>query len=106
MADGVLHYARSNGPFAGCDAAGPVLLGKEEQEGDGVPGNISEIGSDVGSGTKTFPDVPGCRGRIAKMRRLAGMEHCRGSAPIAAESIAGSRVSNVHKVSWGLVEEK
>ena len=100
MADGVFHRARLNGSFAGCDAAGPVLLSKEEQERNVVPGNILEIGLNGESGTKPFPDAPGCRGRIAPLRRLAGMERCRDSAPATFENIAGSWVSNVLEVSW------
>ncbi len=101
LADGVLHGARLDGPVAGWNAAGPEAVGKEEKDGDRVPGDVVEVRSDARAGTETLPYPPGRSGRVAAMLRLTGMERCCDSAPITAENISGWRVSKRHEVACG-----
>ena len=75
------------GPVAGCDAAGPVAVGEEEKDGDGVPGDIVVVSTDARADAKTLPSPPDRSGRVAAMHRLTGMERGCDSTPITAEII-------------------
>jgi hypothetical protein len=71
MADGVLHCLGSNGPIAGCNTTGPVLVGKEEQDMDGVTWDILQIEVYASLHSKAIRD--GGVG-VTTMCRLMGME--------------------------------
>ena len=101
LAYGVLHRARSDGPVAGCDAAGAVLLRKEEENGDRVARNVLEIRTDAAGGTVVAPDLPRARGGVVAMQRVGGMQRFRDSEPIKAKRMSACRVSSLHEVAWG-----
>jgi hypothetical protein len=99
VAYGILHCARSDGPVAGCDAAGAVLLCKEEEHGDRVARDVLEIGTDSAGGTVLAPDVPRASCGVVTMRRVGGTQRCRDSEPITAERMLGCRVSSFQEAA-------
>ena len=72
LAHGFLHCARSHRSIAGGNAPGAVLVGEEEQDWDGVAGEVAEVWTNAVGAAKTEPDARGGGSGGDTMRRVAG----------------------------------
>lgn len=86
--EGVLHCARSDGPFAGGNGAGTVPGGKDLEERYGVA-KLGQVGRDTQFGTEGGPPDPMTVCGEGAVRNDAGAHRVLNNAEVSAESICG-----------------